>query len=92
MDISQGRAVDLVDLGAQEVNEMVTVEIDHEFVDGLSLGTAEDVDRHDVAADRADPAGYQPQRAGAVRQVDPEHVGDHTGRVRGPQDRWVTTA
>jgi hypothetical protein len=71
-------AVDLVDLVPQQIHQMLAGKIHHELVDRPPEIAPEDVDGHDVAADRADAARHQAQGAGAVRQPDPDEIAHHT--------------
>jgi hypothetical protein len=72
-------AVDLADLGHEEVDQLVVRQLDHQLVDGLAAVALEDVDAHDVAADGTDPAGDLPQGPRAVWQPHAHHEGRHGG-------------
>ena len=63
-----GDTVDLAHLGDQQVDQGGGWQLDHELVDRLPVLTLEDVDSHDVTADRTDAAGDLPQGAGPVGQ------------------------
>ena len=78
-----GHPVHFEDLVPQQVEQVVAGQADPEFVDHRPVVPLEDVDRHHVPADRADPTGHGAERAGAVGQLDADQVVGHGVRVEG---------
>ena len=71
-----------MDLGAQQLDQVLTGQLDHELVHCVAVHPLENVDGHDVPAHRTDPAGHQAQCAGAVGQGDANEVSGHGAEIR----------
>ena len=88
------RAVDLLDLAHEELEQRRGREHDRELVDGDAFRALEHVDADDVAADGADARRDEAERTGPVGQPDPdEDMGlgrlGHERRVRSRSDGCV---
>ena len=66
------RAVDLLDLAGQQLQDVEARQHDGELVDDDALGPLEDVDADDVAADGADAGRDETEGTGPVGQPDPD--------------------
>ena len=76
-DVLDVDAVDLGDLGHEQLDQPVLGQPHHELVDGPARAPLEDLDAHDVAPHRADPAGHLAQRAGPVGKPEAHDVEGH---------------
>ncbi len=83
-DVLDVDAVDLGHLGHEQLDEPAVGQLDDQLVDRSSAASLEDLDADDVAPDRADAAGDRAERAGTVRQPDPDHVRLHGAGGYGP--------
>src|ERR1700689_5119210 len=81
-DVDHCGAVDFVDLAAQELDQMLTAELDHELVHRVAIHPLENVNGDDVPAHGPDPAGYEAQRAGTIGQGDANEISGHGAEVR----------
>jgi len=76
-DVLDIDAVDLCDLGEEQLDRRAVGQLHHQLIDGLPRASFEDVDADDVAADRTDAAGDGTERTGAIGQPHPDEVALH---------------
>ena len=80
-DVLHVDAVDLADLGDEQVDEAVLGQLHDELVDRPAGAPLEDLDADHVAPHGADPAGDLTEGTGAVGQPDAHEVRGHDGKV-----------
>ena len=81
-DRLDGHAVDLEDLVAEQVDQIVAGQTHPQLVHHDALVALEDVDGDHVPADRADPAGHRPQCTRPVGELHPDQVVEHRSQAR----------
>ena len=72
-------AIDLMDLGDEQIEVRTLGHLDDEFIDGSTRTSFEDVNPGDIPTDGTDPTGEGAEGTGSIRHPDPEDVGGGHG-------------